>query len=169
MDRLLVIAFLFICCSCKFNKDDPHDHHRNMEPESHIHHQGYDDELAKELGADQYGMKKYVLAYLKAGPNRDQNPEEVASLQKAHLENIQNLADKGQLVLAGPFLDDGLVRGIYLFDVETIEDARILTNSDPMIVSGRLEMELHPWYGSAALKKVNQIHNTIQKTSISSN
>ncbi|MGI9013391.1 MAG: YciI family protein [Phycisphaerales bacterium] len=121
----------------------------------------FDAALAERLGADQYGMKRYVMAFLKAGPNRSQNAEEAAALQSAHLANIRRLASEGKLVVAGPFLDDGEVRGIYIFNAETIEEARELTATDPAIQAGRLVMELHPWYGSAALQEVNTIHSRI--------
>lgn len=123
----------------------------------------YDPKLAAELGADDYGMHKYVMALLKAGPNRDQDADTAAELQRAHMANIQRLADQGVLVLAGPFMDGGELRGIYVFDVETVEEARALTESDPAIKAGRLVMELHPWYGSAAVKQINQTHVRISK------
>ncbi|GGQ07080.1 YciI family protein [Shewanella litoralis] len=66
--------------------------------------------------------------------------------------------------MAGPFLTDGELRGIYIFDVETIEQAQQLTATDPAIKAGSLVMELVPWYGSAALMEVNAIHNTLAKT-----
>jgi len=124
----------------------------------------YDDSLAKKLGADDYGMKQYVLAYLKKGPNRDLSNEEAMELQKAHLENIGKMAAAGKLVLAGPFLDDGETRGIYIFNVKTIEEAKALTETDPAIIAGSLVMELHPWYGSAALMTVNEIHSQVAKS-----
>ena len=117
--------------------------------------------LARELGADEYGMKQYVMAFLKAGPNRSQSQEEAMKLQKAHLDNISRMAKEGTLVLSGPFLDEGDIRGIYIFNVTTIEDAKALTETDPAIQAGRLVMELHPWYGSAALMKVTEIHSTL--------
>ena len=123
----------------------------------------YDKTLADKLGADDYGMKKYVLAFLKAGPNRSQDSLEAMQLQKAHLDNIGRLAEEGKLALAGPFLDTGKLRGIYIFNVETIEEAKSLTETDPAIQAGSLVMELHPWYGSAGLMKVNEIHSQIQK------
>ena len=126
---------------------------------------GYDSTLAKQLGADDYGMRKYVMAFLKAGPERSQDKEEAARIQKAHMENIKRMADEGSLILAGPFLDDGEIRGIYIFNVETIEEARELTATDPAIKAGRLVMELHPWYGSAALLELGSIHKKIQKKS----
>lgn len=121
----------------------------------------FDEALAKRLEADEYGMHSYVMAFLKAGPNRSQDSLEAATLQRAHLDNITRMAEEGTLVVAGPFLDDGVVRGIYIFDVKTIEEARALTATDPAIQAGRLEMELHPWYGPAALGLVQEISKKI--------
>jgi uncharacterized protein YciI len=73
------------------------------------------------------------------------------------------MAAEGSLVLAGPFLEDGDLRGIYVFDVRTLEEARALTETDPAVKAGRLAMELHLWYGSAALMEVPRIHNTLQR------
>ena len=111
-------------------------------------------------------MRKYVMAFLHKGPNRDLEPEKAMQLQKAHLQNITRMAEEGKLVLAGPFFDNGDPRGIYIFAVESIEEAEKLTNSDPAIQAGSLRMELRPWYGSAALMEVNQIHSTLQKRSV---
>ena len=119
-----------------------------------------DTALAQELGADDYAMKQYVMAFLKKGPNRNRTPDDARKLQAAHMENIGRLAKEGKLVLAGPFLDDGPIRGIYIFNVTSIEEAKKLTETDPAIKAGSLEMDLHPWYGSAALMKVNEIHET---------
>ena len=125
----------------------------------------FDEELAEKLGADDYGMNRYVFAFLKAGPNRDQDSLTAAKLQQAHLANIGRLAQEGKLVLAGPFLDEGDIRGIYIFAVETVKEATKLTETDPAIQAGRLRMELHPWYGSAGLKQVNEIHKKLAKRS----
>jgi uncharacterized protein YciI len=123
----------------------------------------YDAALAKKLGADEYGMRVYVMAFLKAGPNRDRSPEESRKLQAAHMANINRLAAEGKLVLAGPFEDNGSLRGIYIFDVKTVAEAEALTKTDPAIQAGSLVMELHPWYGSAALMQVNEVHGKIEK------
>ena len=126
----------------------------------------YDPALAAQLGADDYGMKAYVMAFLKKGPNRSQDSTTAANLQKAHLENIGRMAEAGKLVAAGPFMDNGDVRGIYIFNVATIEEARALTESDPAIKAGRLAMELHPWYGSAALQLLVPLHKRLEKKNI---
>jgi len=126
----------------------------------------FDPELAERLGADDYGMKMYVMAHLKRGPNRDRSEEEAAQLQRAHMDNIGRLAEEGKLVLAGPFGGDGDLRGIYIFNVSSIEEAKKLTESDPAIQAGSLEMELFQWYGSAALGLVNEWHSKVAKKEI---
>lgn len=151
---LFFFLILGIGCSNEINQDE-----RAIESEEGT----YDEELATQLGADEYGMRTYVMALLKAGPNQDQSEAEAMELQEAHMGNIQRLADEGKLIVAGPFLDNSQLRGIYVFDVSTVEEARELTETDPAIQAGRLEMELHPWYGSAGLKKVNEIHTRISK------
>lgn len=123
----------------------------------------YDSLLAKKLGADDYGMKHYVMALLKKGPNRSQDSTTAANIQAGHMKNIGRMADEGKLVVAGPFEDDWDVRGIYIFNVATVEEAQKLTATDPAIAAGRLVMELHPFYCSAALMQVNDVHNRIQK------
>ena len=127
---------------------------------------GYNPRLAAELGADDYGMKPYVMAFLLKGPNRDQDSATAAQLQVAHMENIKRMAKQGKLVLAGPFMQEGEMQGIYLFNVPTVEEARALTETDPAVQAGRLIMDLRPWYGSAALMQVNDIHSTLAKESI---
>lgn len=101
----------------------------------------YDSILAAELGADEYGMRRYVMAFLKSGPNRSENKEEAAKLQRAHLDNITRMAEEGKLLVAGPFLDGGEIRGIYIFAVESVEEAEELTKTDPAIKAGTLVMD----------------------------
>lgn len=126
----------------------------------------YDEALAKRTGADEYGMKKYVMAFLKRGPNRLKDSTAAMNLQIAHLRNIQRLAAEGKLVVAGPFLDEQQYAGIFIFNVETIEEAKALTETDPAIKAGSLIMELHPWYGSAAMVEILRIHKKLEKKSV---
>jgi uncharacterized protein YciI len=122
--------------------------------------------LAKQVGADDYGMKKYVMAFLKSGPVKIQDPIQRKDLQRMHLKNIMRLAAEGKLIVAGPFLDDQAMRGIFIFNVETVDEARLLAETDPAVKAGTLVLELHPWYGSAALVETSRIHKTIEKKSV---
>lgn len=126
----------------------------------------YDSALAAELGADEYGMARYVVAFLRSGPARDLDSATAAELQRAHLDNIKRMAEEKSLLVAGPFLDDGDLRGIYIFDVESVEEARALTETDPAIRRGWLEMELHPWYGPAAMRALYDLNQRIQREEI---
>jgi uncharacterized protein YciI len=126
----------------------------------------YDSTKAVKYGADDYGMKTYVMALLKSGPNRLQDSAKSAELMRAHLDNIKRLAEEGKLILAGPFYEDQDLRGIYILDTDNIDSAKAMTESDPAIQYGSLEMELLKWYGSAALMEVNEIHTQISKEEI---
>jgi len=126
----------------------------------------FDETLAKRLKADDMGMKKYVMAFLKRGPNRPKDAAEAKTIQAGHMANIGRMAKEGKLVVAGPFMDNGELRGIYVFNVESVAEAEELTKTDPAIQAGTLVMELHPWYGSAAMQEVNAIHNRIAKKKI---
>jgi uncharacterized protein YciI len=66
-------------------------------------------------------------------------------LQKAHLANINRLAEMKKLVVAGPFGDNGQLRGIFVFKVASIDEARALAETDPAVKAGRLAMDIHPW------------------------
>jgi uncharacterized protein YciI len=66
-------------------------------------------------------------------------------LQKAHLANIVRLAGLKKLVVAGPFGDNGTLRGIFVFKVASLDEARALTETDPAVQAGRLAIDLHPW------------------------
>lgn len=66
-------------------------------------------------------------------------------IQKAHLANIQKLAEMKKLVVAGPFGDNGKLRGIFVFKVASIDEARSLAATDPAVQAGRLALQIHPW------------------------
>ncbi len=93
-------------------------------------------------------LNTVYLAFLKKGPNRkdgDDSTPQIQELQKAHIANIERLAKLGKIVVAGPFGDDGNLRGIFVFRVSSMAEAQELCATDPMIKIGRLAVELHPW------------------------
>lgn len=66
-------------------------------------------------------------------------------IQKGHMANINRLAAMKKLIAAGPFGDDGRLRGIFVFRVGSLDEAKALTATDPAVQAGRLAMEIHPW------------------------
>lgn len=112
----------------------------------------FDKALAEKLGADEYGMKKYVLAILKTGTNTTSDKKIVGELFKGHMDNINRLVEQGKLIVAGPLgKNDKTYRGIFILDVRTIAEARELVATDPAVKEKLLDVELYEWYGGAAL------------------
>lgn len=129
--------------------------------------ENFDEALAKKLGSDEYGMKKYVIAFLYRGDRVSEYSEaERAEIQKGHMANITKLAEEGKMVLAGPFFGNEELRGLFFFAVESLQEARVLTESDPAVKAGVLKLELKEWYGSAALGMVMEISEKITKNKI---
>ncbi len=126
----------------------------------------FDSKLAKKLGADERGMRQYVMCFLKTGPLKVDDKAKRDELMKGHFGMINRLAEKGKLIVAGPFMEGGEFRGLYLFDVKTIDEAKALTETDPSIKEGYFKVEFVKWYGSAALMEVNQTHKKIAKVGI---
>ncbi|MDG1728314.1 MAG: hypothetical protein P8K68_01655 [Algibacter sp.] len=91
-------------------------------------------------------MQQYFMAFLKKGPIRGQNEEESAELQTLHLAHLKKMYDLGYADISGPFGDDGDIRGITIYNVPTLKMADSLANSDPMVIAGRLNIEIHPWW-----------------------
>lgn len=127
--------------------------------------QAYDSLLAKKLGADDYGMKTYVLAILKTGPNKIEAGPERDKLFKGHMANINKMADEGKLVVAGPMAEENELKyeGIFILNVRTIEEAKELLKSDPTIKEKVLDTELFLWYGSAAISEYLKVVKSIEK------
>jgi uncharacterized protein YciI len=121
----------------------------------------FDAELAKRLGADVRGMRNYVMVVLKTGPNKVPAGPERNEMFAGHFANIKRLADEGKLVLAGPA--DGVEgwRGIFVFAVKDIEEARQLTATDPVVVKGEMVAEYHKMYMSAAVMEIPDIHKKL--------
>lgn len=127
--------------------------------------QVYDSVLAKKLGADDYGMKTYVLAILKTGQNKIEAGPERDKLFKGHMANINKMADEGKLVIAGPMAEENELKyeGIFILNVRTIEEAKELLKSDPTIKEKVLDTELFLWYGSAAISEYLKVVKSIEK------
>ena len=122
----------------------------------------YDPELARSVGADELGMRRYVLVVLKTGPRRVPEGPARDAMFRGHFANINRLSAAGKLVLAGPL--DGVDgwRGLYIFAVPEIEEARKLVGTDPVVAKGEMVPEFHQYYGTAALMKITELHAKLQ-------
>ncbi len=106
------------------------------------------EEFEMKEGDTTYVMKKYYIAFLKAGPIRGQDEAEANKIQTAHLNHLNELAEAGKIIIAGPMGDEGELRGIVIFNVPTQEEAEKLAAEDPAVKAGRLIIEIHPWWAA---------------------
>lgn len=113
----------------------------------------FDANLAKELGADDYGMKSFYFVVLKTGTNKDDNKELMNEAFKGHMENINRLVKEEKLIVAGPFGKNAdNYRGLFIINnIDNEADVKTILETDPAIKSAYLSYSIYKWYGSAAL------------------
>lgn len=93
-------------------------------------------------------FERYQLVLLRRGPRATEIPEsELEAIQKAHIGHLDKMAEEGAIVAAGPFDDqsDDSFRGMCLYRVGSVEEARTLAEQDPAVKAGRLRVEVMTW------------------------
>ena len=64
------------------------------------------------------------------------------------------MIDEGKTLTAGPFMRDGDLRGIFVFNTESAEEAKAWAEADPAVKAGWLIVEIHPFaYARAVLRR----------------
>lgn len=108
-------------------------------------HPWWSEEVMKKTATPETMTTAY-LAFLTRGDKwtAEKTPQTEA-IQKAHMDNINRLAETKKLVVAGPFGDNGTLRGIFVFKVGSLEEAKALAETDPAVQAGRLALDIHPW------------------------
>lgn len=101
-----------------------------------------------EASGDTILMQQYFMVFLKRGPNRSATKTEADSLQALHLAHLGRMYKEGYADISGPFGDDGDIRGITIYNTPTQAMADSLAQLDPMVQSGRLSIEVHPWWAA---------------------
>lgn len=125
----------------------------------------YDSTLAKKLGADEYGMKTYVMVVLKTGTNKNTDKKLIDSCFAIHMSNMGVMVKAGKLIVAGPFgKNEDSFRGIFILNVKDFEEAALLLQNDAAIKEKLLEPVFYKWYGSAALPEYLPASDKIWKT-----
>jgi uncharacterized protein YciI len=105
------------------------------------------DEIEMKSGDTTYVIKKYYLCFLKRGANKDMDSVQISKIQEGHLAHLTELSNQGKICIAGPFGDNGDLRGIIIFNVASLDEAEKLESEDPAVKAGRLTMEIKPWWG----------------------
>ncbi len=108
---------------------------------------------AQQKSPELSNMTTYYVVLLRKGPTwSPQVTPESQRLQEEHLANIRKMAEAGSLVLAGPFTDNGDLRGMFVLQVGSLEEAKALAETDPAVKAGRLSVETHPWFSAKGIR-----------------
>lgn len=122
---------------------------------------------ASSSATSQSHQAKYVFVYLKTGPeSANKTREQRDEIFKGHMSNMQRLADEGKLIIAGPFSKprDKAWRGVFLFDVATVEEAKALTATDPGVIAGVFVADAHAVTGSPSLRLTASLEKQLKAT-----
>lgn len=90
-------------------------------------------------------LERLVLGFLVRGANTTHDKATAAEIQKGHLAYMDALHAQGKLVMAGPFTDGAAARGIVVYRVKDVAEAKALAADDPAVKAGRLVLEAYPW------------------------
>jgi uncharacterized protein YciI len=149
--RFLILTLILFAPSCVFVVGKSKGDHDRMDFWIFEETEEAPEELEKAP------MRGYWMGIIKRGPkyNEDRSEVESAALQRAHLNRIREVAGEGKMILAGPFgpqegVDDPLI-GLFLYTVETREEAEALAASDPAVAAGRLRVEIVEWWGVSGI------------------
>lgn len=101
-------------------------------------------------------LTKYFVAFLYKGPKfaalPAESPERKANSEQ-HIAFIERMRKEGKMLIFGPILDAGDLRGMYVFKASSIEEAREWANQEPSVKIGMIEMRVYPWLGPSSLSE----------------
>lgn len=152
---IIVLSVIYCFNSCKQAGNDQ---------TAQVQTSTIDTTLIKKFGADEYGYKQFILVFYKNGP-RHIDTAQAATVQVAHLKYLKGLMDKGKIIILGPTMEENEIRGICIYDCKTVGEAKAFAEADPAVTSGEMMIEAHPWYGSAAILCVPEMHKKLERKS----
>ena len=91
-------------------------------------------------------MQQYFMVFLKNGPIRGQNEEEITRLQTQHEAHLKQMYTLGYADVFGSFAGPGEIQGVSIYNVPNIKMVDSLARLDPMVKAGHFEIEIHPWW-----------------------
>jgi uncharacterized protein len=91
--------------------------------------------------------RQYTLVHLVRGPNYDSPSASAEEIQKAHLRFLFKLKAEGKLLLVGPVMEKGDLKGIAIYDIQDPDEAKKLASEDPAVKAGLFTLKTFRWFG----------------------
>jgi hypothetical protein len=91
--------------------------------------------------------RRYVVGLLQLGPAAI-----AGKFTILQTSSIQKWKREDSIVVGGLSPGDDVLRGVYIFKLDSIEAAEALVAADPAIQSGELRFEFHSWLAPAGLQ-----------------
>lgn len=107
-----------------------------------------DEDMSMSENALKYAhTESFVVGIIVPGRNWKQDSARATELQEMHLTHIKSLKQKNMLVGSGPLTggDNARHRGLYVFNTESISEARALMAQDESVKSGWIDMYFYEW------------------------
>ena len=101
-------------------------------------------------------LRQYYVAFLMSGEVRSQTKEEATEIQNKHIAYLTKLWEDGIILLNGPFDEESAMRGMSIYATDSAEKAREYAENDPAVKSGRLKIEIHPWWSAPFVPEFNK-------------
>jgi uncharacterized protein YciI len=92
-------------------------------------------------------MLQHRLVFLRRKAGAPSDPAVVRGIEEEHQAYLDSLYASGKLAIAGPFTDQGEIRGVLVFaaDLLPAESAELL-KADPAVRRGLYEPDVHTWW-----------------------
>jgi uncharacterized protein YciI len=96
--------------------------------------------------ADPHQPDRFVIGFVFVGAaTGEQDPATAQQLQLAHVAYQQKLHADGKVLIEISSVDSGEPRGLLIFSTQSVDEARVLLEADPVFKARWLKVDLHPW------------------------
>ena len=74
-------------------------------------------------------------------------------LIQSHLKHVQGLIASGKASIAGPFLDNSRIAGVFVLNAASADEAREIEEADPFVKTGGFSIEVLKWWAAKGIMK----------------
>jgi uncharacterized protein YciI len=99
-----------------------------------------------------YEMGTFYLCLLIKPQNPTAGPASQDLLQD-HFKHVKGLIAGGKAAIAGPFVDNTRIAGVFVLNASSPEEARAWEEADPLVKTGGFSVEVLKWWAAKGIMK----------------